>query len=83
VLQLDAQWFFSCAGGGGRGGRTRLRVPMAAATPGAVAAATGEALAQLGDVLAAELPCQADVRASSRDQKQTFPLRLRGRMRID
>jgi uncharacterized lipoprotein YmbA len=82
VVQLDARWFFSCAGGGGRGGRTRLRVPMAAATPGAVAAATGEALAQFGDVLAAELPCQADARASSRDQKQTFPLRLRGRMRI-
>ena len=47
LLHLDAKWCFSCtAERGGRGGRTQLDVPMAAATPGAIAAATSEALAR-------------------------------------
>jgi uncharacterized lipoprotein YmbA len=54
ALQLDARWFFSCSRGGGRGGRTRLQAAMAGGTPSAVAAATGEALARFGEVLAAE-----------------------------
>jgi uncharacterized lipoprotein YmbA len=60
ALHLDARWFFSCtAAGGSRGGRTQLRVPLAAATPAEVAAVTTEALARLADVLVAEMPCQA------------------------
>lgn len=60
ALHLDARWFFSCtAAGGSRGGRTQLRMPMAAASPEAVAAVTTEALARLADVLASEMPCQA------------------------
>jgi uncharacterized lipoprotein YmbA len=57
VLRLDARWFFSCtAARGGRGGRTQLQVPMASATPPAVAAATSEALARFADALADEIP---------------------------
>jgi uncharacterized lipoprotein YmbA len=57
-LHLDARWFFSCAARkGSGGGRTRLRVPLAAATPQAVAAAMSDALGRLADTLAAEVPC--------------------------
>jgi uncharacterized lipoprotein YmbA len=59
ALQLDARWYFSCTRGGGRGDRTRLRVPLAGATPSAVAQATGTALARFGALLAGELPCAA------------------------
>jgi len=58
-LYLDARWVFSCtAGRGGRGGRTQLQVPMASATPPAVAAATSEALARLADELAQAIPTE-------------------------
>ena len=57
ALHLDARWFFSCAAArGGRGGRTQLQVPMASATPPAVAAATSEALARFADALAQATP---------------------------
>ena len=59
AVQLDARWFYACAGGGGRGDRTRLQVPTTGATASAVAAATGQALARFGAVLAAALPCTA------------------------
>jgi uncharacterized lipoprotein YmbA len=59
VLHLDARWFFSCAAArGGRGGRTRLQVPMASATPPTVAAATSEALARFADALAHATPTE-------------------------
>ena len=57
ALRLDARWFISCTMGSGHGGRTRLEVPIANATPGAVAAVTGEALARLAQTLAAEIAC--------------------------
>jgi uncharacterized lipoprotein YmbA len=54
TLHLDARWSFSCTvGRNGRAGRTQLQVPMAGATPQAVADSTSEALARLADVLAA------------------------------
>ena len=60
ALHLDARWFFLCtAAGGSRGGRSQLRVPLASATPAAVAEATTEALVRLADVLAAGVPCEA------------------------
>jgi len=59
ALHLDARWFFSCAAArGGRGGRTQLQVPMASATPPAVAAATSEALARFADALAQAIPTE-------------------------
>lgn len=59
ALHLDARWFFSCtAERGGRGGRTQLHVPMATATPAAVAAATTEALSRLADALARAIPAE-------------------------
>lgn len=59
ALHLDARWFFSCtAERGGRGGRTQLHVPMAAATPAVVAAATTEALSRLADALARAIPAE-------------------------
>jgi len=58
VLHVDARWSFSCtAARGSRAGRSRFDVPLASATPGAVAAATTEALSRLADVLAAVVPC--------------------------
>jgi len=58
VLDLDARWFFSCRGGPGRGGRTRLEVAVATAEPQAVANATANGLARLADVLAADMRCE-------------------------
>lgn len=59
ALHLDARWFFSCAAArGGRGGRTQLQVPMASATPPAVAAATSEALARFADALVNAIPTE-------------------------
>lgn len=59
ALHLDARWFFSCtAARGSRAGRTQLQVPMAAATPAAVAAATTEALSRLADALARAIPAE-------------------------
>jgi len=58
VLHVDARWSFSCtAARGSRAGRSQFDVPLASATPGAVAAATTEALSRLADVLAAVVPC--------------------------
>ena len=58
-LHLDARWFYACtAGGGSRGGRTQLDVPMASATPPAVASATSAALARFAEVLVAEIPTE-------------------------
>ena len=59
ALHLDARWIFSCAAGrGSRAGRTRLDVPLASATPTAVAAATTAALARFADVLADAMPTE-------------------------
>jgi uncharacterized lipoprotein YmbA len=59
ALHLDARWSFSCtAAGGSRGGRTRLDVAMAAATPAAVAAASSEALARFAGVLVNAIPTE-------------------------
>jgi len=59
ALHLDARWFFSCtATRGGRGGRTQLDVPLASATPTAVATATSEALARFADALAVATPTE-------------------------
>lgn len=56
-LHLAARWFFSCtAAGGVRAGRTELDVPLASATPAAVAAATTAALAQFADALVDAMP---------------------------
>ena len=58
-LHLEARWFYACtASGGSRGGRTQIGVPMAGATPPAVAAATTDALARFADVLAGEIPTE-------------------------
>jgi uncharacterized lipoprotein YmbA len=58
-LHLAARWFFSCtAAGGNRAGRTELDVPLASATPAAVAAATTAALAQFADVLVDAMPTE-------------------------
>ena len=57
ALHLDARWLFSCSGAcGSRGGRTQLQVPVASATPAAVADATTAALASFADVLARAIP---------------------------
>jgi len=59
ALHLDARWLFVCtAGRASRGGRTQSDVPMASATPAAVATATSEALARFADVLAHEIPTE-------------------------
>jgi uncharacterized lipoprotein YmbA len=59
ALHLDARWFFSCtAGRGSRAGRTGFNVPLASATPAAVAAATTEALARFADVLVDAMPTE-------------------------
>jgi uncharacterized lipoprotein YmbA len=58
-LHLDARWFYSCtAAGGSRGGRTQLDVPLASATPSAVAGATTDALARFADLLARAIPAE-------------------------
>jgi uncharacterized lipoprotein YmbA len=59
ALRLDARWTFSCTTRGrpSHAGRTRLQVPLEAATAPAVAAATSDALGRLADVLAAEAEC--------------------------
>jgi uncharacterized lipoprotein YmbA len=56
-LVLDARWSFVAAGGerASHAGRTRLDVPLGAAEPSAVAAATAQALGRFADVLAREV----------------------------
>ena len=57
-LNLDAQWFFSCAvRAQSRGGRTQLQVPLAGSTPESVARATTSALTRFADEIAATVPC--------------------------
>jgi hypothetical protein len=58
-LRLDAKWSFSCTSGDrpSHGGRTFFEVPLEAATPPAVAAATAVALGRLADVLATQAEC--------------------------
>jgi uncharacterized lipoprotein YmbA len=59
ALHLDARWLFACsAGRASHGGRTESDVPLASATPAAVATSTSEALARFGDVLAHEIPTE-------------------------
>ena len=59
ALRLDARWFFSCtAARGSRAGRSQLDVPLASATPAAVAAATTAALARFADVLVDAIPTE-------------------------
>jgi uncharacterized lipoprotein YmbA len=59
ALHLDARWFFSCTvARGSRAGRTQFAVPLASATPAAVAAATTEALSRLADALARAVPAE-------------------------
>jgi len=66
ALHLDARWFLSCtAARGSRAGRTRLDVPLASATPAAVATATTAALARFADVLVDAMP--TDCRALAQD----------------
>jgi len=66
ALHLDARWFFSCtAARGSRAGRSQVHVPLASATPAAVAAATTEALARFADVLVDAMPTEC--RAFARD----------------
>lgn len=56
-LHLDARWTYACVkGGGSRGGRTQLDVPVASATPAAVAAATTDALTRFAGVLVEAIP---------------------------
>ena len=66
ALHLDARWFFSCtAAHGSRGGRSQFDVPLASATPAAVATATTAALARFADVLVDAIP--TDCRALAQD----------------
>ena len=59
ALHLDARWFFSCtAARGSRAGRSQVHVPLASATPAAVAAATTAALARLADLLIDAMPTE-------------------------
>jgi uncharacterized lipoprotein YmbA len=59
TLHLEARWVFSCtAAGGTRAGRTELDVPLARATPAAVAAATTAALAHFADALVDAMPTE-------------------------
>jgi uncharacterized lipoprotein YmbA len=70
ALHLEARWHFSCtAVRGSRAGRSRLDVPLAAATPAAVAVATTAALARFADVLVEAIP--AECRAHSEDVART------------
>jgi hypothetical protein len=59
ALELDARWSFVCTSRRrtGSAGRTRLQVPVAAATASAVAAATVDALSRFADLLAALTWC--------------------------
>ena len=60
TLNLDARWFFACVmRAESRGGRTHVEVPLARATPEAVASATTAALTRFADELAAQVPCAA------------------------
>jgi uncharacterized lipoprotein YmbA len=60
TLKLDARWFFACAvRTQSKGGRTHVEVPLARATPEAVAQATTAALTRFADELAARVPCAA------------------------
>ena len=60
TLNLDARWFFACVmRAESRGGRTHVEVPLARATPEAVANATTAALTRFADELAAQVPCAA------------------------
>ena len=66
ALHLDARWFFSCTfARGSRAGRMRLEVPLASATPAAIATATTAALARFADVLVEAMPTEC--RASAQD----------------
>ena len=66
ALHLDARWFFACTAlRGSSAGRTRLDVPLASATPAAIAAATTAALARLADALVDAMP--AECRAFAHD----------------
>jgi uncharacterized lipoprotein YmbA len=57
-LNLDAQWFFSCAvRAQSSGGRTHLQVTLAGSTPESVARATTSALTRFADEIAATVPC--------------------------
>jgi uncharacterized lipoprotein YmbA len=59
ALHLDARWFFSCtAARGSRAGRSQFDVPLASATPAAVAVATTAALARFADVLVDAMPTE-------------------------
>ena len=71
ALELDARWSFVCTSRRrtGSAGRTHLQVPLAPATPSAVAAATVEALSQFADLLAARTWCNEQ----SREQDRTTP----------
>lgn len=77
AIQLDARWFYRCAGGGGAGGRTRLQVPAQGANAASVAAATAQALTEFGAVLAAGLPCSVPERAAGGDIAPTGALAKR------
>jgi uncharacterized lipoprotein YmbA len=67
TLRLDAGWFVTCAARTqSRGGHTHVEVPLAAATPEAVAHATTAALAQFADELATQVPCAARSRPDVR-----------------
>jgi len=57
-LDLDAQWFFSCAvRAQSSGGRTHLQVPLAGSMPESVARATTFALTRFADEVSASVPC--------------------------
>jgi hypothetical protein len=60
ALRLDAKWTFSCTAQTfrGRADRTFLEIPLGDASPPGIAAATGEAVERLADVLAAQPPCE-------------------------
>jgi len=67
ALHLDARWVFACtAGRGSRAGRTGFDVPLASATPAAVAAATTAALARFADVLVDAIPTECRAFAHDR-----------------
>jgi uncharacterized lipoprotein YmbA len=66
ALHLEARWFFSCtASRGTRAGRSALDVPLASATPAAVAAATTAALARFAALLAEEVPTECGTYATT------------------
>ena len=73
-LHLAARWFFSCtAAGGTRAGRTELDVPLASATPAAVAAATTGALDHFADVLVDAMPTECRPFAAKHEIRSEAP----------